>query len=423
MDSVRILGGTATVAFLFVDMVGSTDMLRRLGDDANDEVRRRYMATLRQALADNDGREVKNLGDGLMAAFDRSLADAARCAIDMQRGVDRLRRADPLLQIQIRVGLSVGEAAPEAGDWQGTPVVEAARLEPKARPGQILANDVVRQLLGNRGGFVCTPAGDYELKGFDEPLACCDIAWEPDPGLPEVPLPAGLARGALALAGREREMKTLRGQWDRVVAGGSAAVVIVGEPGIGKSRLAAELAGLAHATRATVLYGRCDDDTVVPDQPIAEALRWYVAACAPSVLREQVADGAVLIRLVPSLTARVPELAHRALSVAGRSELTSAVRSFVTRAAAANPVLLVLDDLQYAPPATLELIAALAISEAAGLMVVAASRREDELSDAPVFERIALRGLSVDGAAMLVEERLAVLPEPPAIDVEIISLV
>src|SRR4051794_16024897 len=151
------MGGTATVAILFVDLVGSTDILRRIGDDANDELRRRYIASLRQAVTENGGVEVKNLGDGLMAAFERSLAGAASCAIAMQRSVDRLRRADPLLQLQIRVGLSVGEAAPNEGDWNGTPVVEAARLEAKARPGQILANDVVRQLLGNRGGFVCTP--------------------------------------------------------------------------------------------------------------------------------------------------------------------------------------------------------------------------------------------------------------------------
>src|SRR3954464_5916619 len=223
------MGGTATVAILFVDMVGSTDILRRIGDDANDELRRRYMATLRQAVGEAGGREVKNLGDGLMAVFEHSVADAASAAIAMQRSVNRLSQTDRLVQIQIRVGLSVGEAAPgEAGDWQGTPVVEAARLEPKARPGQILANDVVRHLLGNRGGFVCTPAGEYELKGFDEPLACCDIAGEPDPGLPEVPLPAGLARHALSLAGRDRELETLRAFWDSVVAGGSAAAVIVG---------------------------------------------------------------------------------------------------------------------------------------------------------------------------------------------------
>ncbi len=207
------MAGTATVSILFVDMVGSTDILRRIGDDANDELRQRYMAALRQALADGGGREVKNLGDGLMAVFERSVADAASSAIAMQRSVNRLSQADRLVQIQIRVGLSVGEAAPgEAGDWQGTPVVEAARLEPKARPGQILANDVVRHLLGNRGGFVCTPAGEYELKGFTEPLACCDIAWEPDPGLQEVPLPAGLGRGVLDLADRDREMETLAGQ-------------------------------------------------------------------------------------------------------------------------------------------------------------------------------------------------------------------
>ena len=305
------MAGTATVSILFVDMVGSTDILRRIGDDANDELRRRYMAALRQAVSEAGGREVKNLGDGLMAVFEHSVADAASAAIAMQRLVNRLSQTDRLVQIQIRVGLSVGEAAPgEAGDWQGTPVVEAARLEPKARPGQILANDVVRHLLGNRGGFVCTPAGEYELKGFTEPLACCDIAWEPDLGSVEVPLPAGLGRGVMALAGRDGEMETLRSRWEAVSSGGSAAVVITGEPGVGKTRLGSELAALAHAAGATVLYGRCDDDAIVPDQPIAEALRWYIAACEPGMLRDQVANRPELISLVPSLTARLPDLAR-----------------------------------------------------------------------------------------------------------------
>jgi adenylate cyclase len=116
-------------------------------------------------VVDTGGTEVKDLGDGMMIAFERSLADAARCAIEMQRSVDRLSRADPLLRLRIRIGLSVGEAAPEGRDWNGTPVVEAARLESKARPGQILANDMVRQLLGTRGGFEFTPVGAYELRG------------------------------------------------------------------------------------------------------------------------------------------------------------------------------------------------------------------------------------------------------------------
>ena len=234
--------GTATVAFLFVDLVGSTDILTRIGDDANDEVRRRYIGELRGAVASTVGVEVKNLGDGMMVAFERSVADAVSCGIEMQRAIDRLRHADPLLRLQIRVGISVGEASSSDRDWHGTPVVEAARLESKARPGQILANDVIRQLLGNRGGFECTPVGDYELKGFTEPLACCEIAWEPDPGLPEVPLPAALYR----VAPRSPvERPSWNGSRRRGRACGpvrAPSVLITGEPGVGKTRLVAELA-------------------------------------------------------------------------------------------------------------------------------------------------------------------------------------
>ena len=414
------MAGTATVAILFVDMVGSTDILRRIGDDANDELRVRYMASLRQAVNDAGGREVKNLGDGLMAVFEHSVADAASAAIAMQRSVDRLSKADRLVDIQIRVGLSVGEAAPgEAGDWQGTPVVEAARLEPKARPGQILANDVVRQLLGNRGGFVCTPSGDFELKGFTEPLPTCDIAWEPDPGLAEVPLPAGLGRGALELAGRDREMAILRGRWESASSGGAATVVVAGEPGQGKTRLAAELAEVAHSDGATVLYGRCDPESIVVDQPVAEALRWYVAACEPAALREQAAGTQALVNLVPSLAARLPEFASPTTPIADRGEMTSAVIGFITRAAAAQPVLLVLDDLQDASVPTLQLIAGLAKAAAPGLMLLALSRRDDELGDVAGVERIVLDGLAVEGAAQLVRSRLAMLPDPLRVDVDV----
>ncbi len=214
-------------------------------------------------------------------------------------------------------------------------------------------------------------------------------------------------------------METLRGQWASVSSGGSAAVAITGEPGQGKTRLAAELATVAHSAGATVLYGRCDPESIVRDQPIAEALRWYVAACEPGPLRDQVAGTNLLVSLVPSLAARLPELASAATPVAERSELIAAVVSFITRATAAKPILLVLDDLQDALAPTLELIVALVNAAPPGLMVVALSRRDDELGDVAGVGRISLDGLSVPGAADLVRGRLAMLPEALRVDVDV----
>lgn len=104
---------TQTVTILFCDLVGSTAVMTRLGDDANDRVRRRLLATLREALVANRGEEVKSAGDGLMVAFPSSAGDAVSCAVAMQRAVSRLDARDPLLGLAIRVGLSSGEASHE----------------------------------------------------------------------------------------------------------------------------------------------------------------------------------------------------------------------------------------------------------------------------------------------------------------------
>ena len=76
------------MAFVFVDLVGSTDLLRAIGDDASDEVLRHYFAALREAVVDTDGTEVKDLGDGMMIAFERSLADA--CLLYTSDAADEL---------------------------------------------------------------------------------------------------------------------------------------------------------------------------------------------------------------------------------------------------------------------------------------------------------------------------------------------
>ena len=134
--------GTQTVTVLFTDIVGSTELSARLGPAATDRVRQSHFSLLRQALAGNDGTEVKNLGDGLMAVFGSASA-AVACAVAMQQAVeqDNRRSTEP---IGLRVAMSCGEATVEDGDYFGDPVVEASRLCALCEGGQVLVTETVK---------------------------------------------------------------------------------------------------------------------------------------------------------------------------------------------------------------------------------------------------------------------------------------
>jgi class 3 adenylate cyclase/pimeloyl-ACP methyl ester carboxylesterase len=166
------MASTQTVTILFCDLVASTDRRARLGDDAFDAFTGRFMDALRRAVADNDGREVKSAGDGLMVVFPRSVADAVVCAGAMHRCVAELDPHDPPL---LRVGISTGEVAEDGDDFSGMPIVEAARLEAAAEPGKTLANAVVRTLVGTRRAFRFRDVGALTLKGIPMPLSTVEV--------------------------------------------------------------------------------------------------------------------------------------------------------------------------------------------------------------------------------------------------------
>jgi len=166
---------TQTVTILFCDLVSSTERRARLGDDAADEFIQRFMAALREAVARHDGTEVKDLGDGLMAAFPASAADAVSCASDMHRAMPAL---DPNYPPQLRVGISAGEVAQKGNDWSGLAVVEAARLQAAAAPGQTLASAVVRALVGTRRALRFRDVGALALKGLPGQLETVEVVEE-----------------------------------------------------------------------------------------------------------------------------------------------------------------------------------------------------------------------------------------------------
>ena len=132
---------------LFSDIVGSTELLTRLGERAWDDVRRQHFSVLRSALAEHDGTEVKNTGDGIMAVFG-SVVDGVNCAVAMQQHAASVEAAGR--PVGIRIGVSTGEALHDHGDWFGTPVVEAARLCALAGPNESWTTALVQTLAGSQ---------------------------------------------------------------------------------------------------------------------------------------------------------------------------------------------------------------------------------------------------------------------------------
>jgi class 3 adenylate cyclase len=402
------------VAVLFTDLVGSTELMSTLGDRAFDDLRRTHFAALARVVAAHGGEEVKNTGDGIMAVFP-SAADAVEGAVAMQQATARQRTTSP---IAIRVGVAVGDATLEGGDVFGTPVVEAARLVAAARPGQILATAVARALAGGRSDADFADLGPVELKGLPEPVPICEVVWQPTG--PAIPLPGLVTDMGRIFVGRDGDLGRLTQLWKEAVAGERRVVFLAGEPGVGKTRLAAELAGAVHGAGGLVLAGRCDEDLGVPYQPFVEALRHFVDhAGRPDLAPRLGRYGGELVRLVPELADPALGLAQPLSSdpATERYRLFDAVAGWLATAAADQPVLLVLDDLQWAAKPTLLLLRhVVGSSEEGGLLLVGTYRDTELAYDHPLVEvladlrrregveRLALSGLDSSGVAAFMEQ-------------------
>ena len=404
---------------LFTDIVGSTDRLRDLGDAAWATLLVRHHDVLRDALAAHGGREVDTAGDGFLARFDAP-APALRAAV----------AAVAPLGIEIRVGLHTGEVELDGDRMTGVGVHLAARVMAEAGPGQVLVSATVRELMAGSGlGFV--DLGVRELKGFAERwrLFALDPAtvrgegddagqgrWEPAEvegrGGTGVPFPGLLSVGRSAgYVGREELLGRLEQARRQTAAGRCRAVLLCGEPGIGKTRTAAEVAQAAFDEGAIALYGRCDEEIGVPYQPFAEALDWYTGHVGQPVLGRYPGE---LIRLQPLLGLRVAGLAAP-VSSDPRSEeylLFEAARTWLVELSRRQPVVLVLDDLHWASKPVLLLLrhvlrAAVAEGERVRLLVLGTFRdtelgRNHDLAGVmadvrrlPGVEQLAMAGLSV----------------------------
>src|SRR5689334_12211412 len=204
--------GHGTRSVLITDMVGSTALRSRLGDNAADRLRDEHERILRGAVDDRGGVVVKSTGDGIMAVFDAAF-DAIACAVSMQQAVELQARRTGL-PVQIRIGISAGDVTWDADDYHGTPVVEAARLEPKAPAGGILASALVKLLAGSRTDVNIESSGALELKGLPEPLDAYEIEWSPAAADDAMALPSALSiAGQNVFVGRRPECEHLTATW------------------------------------------------------------------------------------------------------------------------------------------------------------------------------------------------------------------
>ncbi len=413
---------TESATILFTDQVGSTELSQRMSAEAADEVRRGHFSVLRQALAEAGGTEVKNLGDGLMVAFGSASA-ALACAVAMQQGVERDNRHRDH-SVGLRVGLSGGEVSRENDDYFGDPVVEAARLCATCESGQILATDVVRAMAGRRNRHECRPLGEVTMKGLSEPVDTVEVLWEPVGGAEtatSIPLSSRLAvRPTVSVVGRETEMQTLTDAAKRVAAGEGREVLLVsGEAGLGKTTLVAEASRAVFDSGACVLFGHCEEDLATPYQLFAEALRHYVTHAPEDQLRAHIDEhGSELSRLVPALASRVPDLPPSKATDTDteRYLLFAAVVGLLATVSKDQPVVLVLDDLQWADKGSLLLLRHLVAAEQAMRLLIFGTYRDSELSQAHALRetlgvlrrhtgvsRIELAGLDDTGVISLME--------------------
>jgi class 3 adenylate cyclase len=162
---------------LLTDLVGSTRLATSVGPVRADELREEHFGLLRQAIASTGGREVKNLGDGLMVAFGSASA-AVSCAVAMQQFFER-RYGQAEQRLHVRIGVGAGESTVKDGDYFGMPTVEAARLCAQAPADGILISTLVNTLAGRCEGIEFRSAGMLELKGLPELVEAFLVSWAP----------------------------------------------------------------------------------------------------------------------------------------------------------------------------------------------------------------------------------------------------
>jgi class 3 adenylate cyclase len=405
---------------LLTDLVGSTRLANSVGPVRADQLREEHFALLRDAIAGCGGQEVKNTGDGVMVAFSSASA-AVKCAVAMHQLFER-RYRDAEQGLHLRIGVGAGESTVIDGDYFGAPSIEAARLCAQAPTDGILVSGLAKTLAGRCEGVDFASAGELELKGFPEPVEAFAVSWAPiadeTARASRWPLPA-LLRSVppVAYVGRVMERAGIEESLVLARDGARQVVLLSGEPGIGKTRLASFAAHRAHAEGFVVCWGSCSEELAVPYEPWIEVCSQIVEHAPQELLeRHCKRHGGELSRFVRTLGVRVEGVPSPQASdpETERYLLFSAVAGLLEEVAQSVPVCVVLDDLHWADGQSVALLKhVVRTAEQQALQVIADYRDSDLGKDHPLgavladlrsvdgVQRMALHGLGSDEVAQV----------------------
>jgi predicted ATPase/class 3 adenylate cyclase len=406
-----------TVTIVFSDLKGSTSLGEKLDSESLRELMSRYFETMREVLERHGGTVEKFIGDAIMAVFglpkvhEDDALRAVRAAAEMQRTLvelnDELER-DWGASLATRTGVNTGEVVtgdPRAGQRLvlGDAVNVAARLEQTAGEMEVLLGELTYRLV--RDDVEVEAVELLELKGKSEPV----------PAYKLVSLLAERSQEAaiFPLIGRQSELALLSRELQRAVGDRSCRLVtLLGDPGVGKSRLVAEFADAVEA-EADVLRGRClAYGRGITFWPLAEAVRQAAGIMdddPPATAREKISavvdhDIAVVERMASAFGLSEQQFLVEETFWAARRLLESLARR--------RPLVVVFDDIHWAEPTFLELIEHLvdSVSDAPLLLLCPARpvllERLPSWAQRPKEVRLALTPLSEADVALVLENLL-----------------
>jgi class 3 adenylate cyclase/tetratricopeptide (TPR) repeat protein len=373
-----------TVTVLFSDVTGSTAMGERLDPESTRRVMGRYFDSMRAAIERHGGTVEKFIGDAVMAVFgvpvvhEDDALRAVRAAVDMRSSLEELNaelERDWGVRLAIRTGVNTGQVVTGEGDSlaTGDAVNVAARLEQAAAPDEILVGESTYRLV--RAAVEAEPADEVDAKGKSEPVAAYRLSAVRE-GVESIP-----RRLDSPMVGRENEQAQLQRAFDHAVSERVPYLfTVLGSAGIGKSRLLREFLG---GVDATVLTGRC--------LPYGEGITYWP-------LVEMFGGDPEAIDLD-----------------ANRDEIALATRRRLEALARERPLVVLLDDLQWAEPTFLDLVDHVTDLARDAPMLLACLARPDLLDGRPGWgggklnsTTIMLEALTEEESATLVDSLIAV---------------
>jgi class 3 adenylate cyclase/tetratricopeptide (TPR) repeat protein len=431
-----IEGERKQVTVLFADVEGSTDLVQHLNAEAVSALFDPLQRIMMDAVHAYEGTVNEVLGDGLMAIFGAPLAHedhalrACRAALDMQdaarRWIEQSSLGSPARSIKLRVGLNSGEVVVRAINndltisysAMGMTTHLAARMEQTAEPGAIQISGDTHRLV--RGFIDARPRGEIVVKGVSQPVPVFELRGL---GVARTRLEAASLAGLTRFVGREHEMRVLEDRFAEPVAGHGQVVSLVGDAGIGKSRLLMEFRARLGSRASWVEGHSVSFGQQMAFHPLIDLLRRNFRVEEhddADTIRAKVV--AAVGRIGPGLEPGLPPLFHL-LGVAPaddpvrhldpqirRAETFEALRQLLLRAAARKPQVLVFEDLHWSDTATREFLTYLldSIPRARALILLTVRPGYDiALGERTYATRLALHNLSEAESGEMTEAVLA----------------